>query len=94
MPRVAPYDRRFLQVFLAQLEDRAWPRFPTPAWWVALRVAERESEYVRPLSGYGPLMSQKVQLKGDVRPRVNFDWRTQAMVSAACDRWWRRYGPP
>jgi hypothetical protein len=35
-------------------------------------------------------MSQKVQLKGE-QPR-NFDWKTQALVKAACDRWCKQYG--
>ena len=59
-----------------QLEERHWPLFPSAAWWSALRLADREQEYIRPVNGYGPIMSQKVQLKGE--PPRNFDWKTQA----------------
>jgi hypothetical protein len=89
MPPV-PYDRRFFAVFVTQLEERAWPRFPSGQWWAALRFADREQEYVRPVNGHGPLMSQKVQLKGD--PPRDADWKTLSLVKTACDRWWRRYG--
>jgi hypothetical protein len=29
-------------VFLAQLEERAWPLYPTHAWWSALAFADRD----------------------------------------------------
>ena len=85
-----PYDRRFVHVFLTQLEHRAWPRFPGRAWFAALACADREADYVRPFCG-PPVTPQKVQLKGE--PSRSFHWRTQTLVNAACARWWRKYGP-
>src|SRR5262245_29522785 len=36
--------KRFVAVFLGQLEERAWPRFPENQWWTALRFADHEFE--------------------------------------------------
>ena len=84
-----PYDRRFVAVFIGQLEQRHWPRFPAPAWFAALRFADREADYVRPLNGE-PLMSQKVKLKGE--PPRDFDWGLKLPVDRAYASWWRKYG--
>jgi hypothetical protein len=56
----SPYDRRFVAEFISQLEHRAWPKFPEAKWFVALRVADEQAQYLTPLSTDEPLMSQKV----------------------------------
>jgi hypothetical protein len=76
-------------LFLAQLEERAWPQFPESQWWAALRFADREADYVRAPTR-PQITAKQAQLKGE--PPKNFDWRNQALVRAAWNRWWRKYG--
>ena len=88
------YDVRFCNLFVDELEQLGFPRYPEPHWFGALRRADAEFKDLGPQLSLKPQLcgSEGIRATGVRGPRPENKADLGRVVDAACTQWLRARG--